>query len=229
MLIRLNAPSSATQVSSSYNPDQPIMPAQDLIDVRINVDGKPLQEYMEPEATGEGNKRVRYVEVKAGQEFSVQITWKAGFELMWTEALTVEVCIDDINFKIWKALEKKDIQHRRGRLLHDEYMFMQSVHLKNDITGTWERCPYTFGVLGISECRISTNRKPGTDHGAADEAPVNVTPQNVRKLGSIKVEVYRAAKVKLDKPYLWNGERPEILDEISEKALKGQPLKNNVK
>ena len=205
------------------------MPAQNLIDVRMIVDGKPLQEYIEPEATDEGNKRVRYVEVKAGQEFAVEVTWKAGFDLMWTEALMVKVWIDDMDFSIGRPLEKRDMQHRRGTLLHDNYAFLGSVQLKNDITGVWEQCPYTFGVLGMSECRISTNRKRETDYGAADEAPVNLTPQNVRKLGSILVEVYRAAKVKLDKPYVWNGKRPKILDEIPEKALKGQPLKNNVK
>jgi len=54
-------------------------------------------------------------------------------------------------------------------------------------------------------------------------------PGNIQRIGSIRVEVYRAVKVKLNKPYFWNGERPEILDELPEKALRGRHLKNNVK
>ena len=73
--------------------------------------------------------------------------------------------------------------------------------------------------------------KRGTDCGAADDAPMSLAlkPENIRKLGSIRIQVYRAEKVKRDKPYIGKGERPKILDEISEKALKGQPLKNNIK
>lgn len=151
MLIRANSPSSATQASSSGNPDQHIMPAQNLIDVRIIVDGQPLQEYMEPEATDEGNKRVRYVEVKAGQEFAVQVTWMAGFELMWTEALFFKVEIDDMELYTWDSLEKWEMRHLRGTLLHDHFATLDGVMLKNETTAKWEDCPYTFGVLGISE------------------------------------------------------------------------------
>jgi hypothetical protein len=127
------------------------MPAQDLIDVRIIVDGQPLQEYMEPEAIDEGSKRVRYVEVKAGQEFAVQVTWKAGFDFMWTEALTCRLWIDDLDFCTGDELEKRNIRHRHGKLLCDVSKITKVLMLKNDITAEWESCPYTFGVLGMSE------------------------------------------------------------------------------
>jgi hypothetical protein len=168
------------------------MPAQNLIDVRIIVDGQPLQEYMEPEAIDEGNERVRYVEVKAGQEFSVQVTRMAGFELMWTEALRFTVEIDDLDFYSWAQIEKKDMRHRRGVILHDHFNTVDSSRFKNDITAKWERCPYTFGVLGISECCGFTNNNQETDCGAGDEGPVNSTlkPENIKNLGSIRVQVY---------------------------------------
>jgi hypothetical protein len=68
------------------------MPEQDLIDVRFIVDGQPLQEYCEPEASDEGTERLRYVEITAGQEFSVQVTWSAGFTLQGRCALLPNKC-----------------------------------------------------------------------------------------------------------------------------------------
>jgi hypothetical protein len=43
------------------------------------------------------------------------------------------------------------------------------------------------------------------------------------------VSVYRAKAKLVPNPYVWDGAFTKPLDEISEKALKGKPIKNNVK
>lgn len=53
--------------------------------------------------------------------------------------------------------------------------------------------------------------------------------EDVQKLGSIRIDVYRAKKVKSDTPHFWEGEKPKVLDELPEKVLKGRAVKNNVK
>jgi len=135
------------------------MPVQNFIDVGIIVDGRPLQEYLEPEAIDEGSKRVRYVEVKAGQEFAVHVTFKAGFDLRWAEALMSRVKIDDMGFCLGQPLDidQRYMQHGHGILLHDCFVNMATVTLRNDITGILESCPLTLGVLGISKCGIFTD------------------------------------------------------------------------
>lgn len=123
------------------------MPEQDLIDVRVLVDGQPLEEHRESEATEEGIQRIRYVEVKAGQEFAIQICWKTGFDLNWAEALSYIFWVDKLPFCAYVQEERKDIHHRRGTLIKDVSETGRMVSLKNEIAGEWERFPYTFGVL----------------------------------------------------------------------------------
>jgi hypothetical protein len=206
------------------------MPEQDLIDVRVLVDGQPLQEYREPEATDEGPDRVRYVEVKAGQEFGIQITWKAGFDLKWTDALAYRLYVDDHNFFSYGAKEKRSIPHRRGTLVNDVLQVDESISFKNDVTGEWGICAYAFGVLGMSEWHKYDGWRE-TDRSIADDAPIDpcLKQGDIQELGCIRVKICRANKVKLDEPYCWQGQRPKTLDEIFENSLKGRALKNNVK
>jgi hypothetical protein len=43
------------------------------------------------------------------------------------------------------------------------------------------------------------------------------------------VSIFRAKQQKQDVPYVWDTEKPESLDELPEKVLKGKALKSNVK
>jgi hypothetical protein len=47
------------------------MPEQDLVGVRVMVNGQPLKEYLELETVDKGHERTKYVEVTAGQQFQV--------------------------------------------------------------------------------------------------------------------------------------------------------------
>jgi hypothetical protein len=121
------------------------MPEQDLIDVRFIVDGQPLQEYCEPEASDEGTERLRYVEITAGQEFSVQVTWSRA------DALYCQTSVDTNDFHTYRAAYKKDIFHLLGTLTVDHLECMSGNNFKNELTREWEYCPWVIGPLGISE------------------------------------------------------------------------------
>jgi hypothetical protein len=54
-------------------------------------------------------------------------------------------------------------------------------------------------------------------------------PSRLKKIGSIRVTVYRAEKTKLAVPHAFDGIRPKVLNEVPEQSLKGTAIKNNVK
>lgn len=96
--------------SSPCSQHRSIMPEQDLIDVRVLVDDQPLQVYREPETTDEGTDRVICIEITAGQEFGVQVTWSVGFNLHWADALYCKMwlmtatCSAITTFPKWTSL-----------------------------------------------------------------------------------------------------------------------------
>ncbi len=51
----------------------------------------------------------------------------------------------------------------------------------------------------------------------------------MKKIGSIRVIVYRAEQKKLPVPWAQDGKWPKVLDEIPEKILKGKAVKNNIR
>jgi hypothetical protein len=60
--------------------------------------------------------------------------------------------------------------------------------------------------------------------------PTYLTPSEIDSIGSIRVSVYRAReKIRETPRKYWGEEDPEPLDEISERALKGKAIKNNIK
>jgi hypothetical protein len=61
------------------------------------------------------------------------------------------------------------------------------------------------------------------------DVPAGFTADRIGRLGLIKVQFCRAEAVKRQEPFVENGARPEALDEVPEKALKGAELKINTK
>lgn len=51
----------------------------------------------------------------------------------------------------------------------------------------------------------------------------------LEKVGSVRVTLYRSKRTTRIIPLVHKGLRPEVLDEVSEKSLKGKALNNNVK
>jgi hypothetical protein len=127
------------------------MPQQDLVDLRVMVNGQPLKEYLELETVDEGHERTKYIEVTAGQQFQVKIEWKTGFKLRWAENLHYKVYIDDNDFHTFDAKPSKQITHHKGGLGKPFSLTFPGIRLKNKVTGEWERRPPVFGALGISE------------------------------------------------------------------------------
>lgn len=127
------------------------MPSQGLVDVRVIVGGRPLEEYLEPGTVDEGHTQSRYVEITAGQQFSVRFKWQAGFDLMWADGLYYKLLIDDSNLNHYRFTPKKDVTHDHGKLIVATVQNREDTSFKNEITGKWENCPFVFGAPGISE------------------------------------------------------------------------------
>lgn len=127
------------------------MPSQDLIDVRVIVGGRSLKEYREPGTVDEDHTQVRYIEITAGQQFGVQITWQAGFDFMWADGLYYKFEIDNDDSPAYSFTPKRDTAHYYGRLVKAEVETRDTDPFKNETTGQWEHCPYVFGALGIGE------------------------------------------------------------------------------
>lgn len=206
------------------------MPNNDFIDVRVLVGNELLQEHDDP--GGNGDKRgtaVRYVEATTGQEFAVQVKILPGFNLRHAPWLCSMLYIDNID-KAWQtAIPCKDLPHSRGVLLQEHTHLFRTTALK-DQQGLWRIAPYTFGALGISmylKHRYCARQLTYS----ADEAPTQngLTPEQVSKIGTIRISFYRAKRTLKAVPEFWHGGSFSELDEISEKQLKGREIKNNVK
>ncbi|ETI23424.1 hypothetical protein G647_05226 [Cladophialophora carrionii CBS 160.54] len=191
------------------------MPAQGCITAELYVDGQPLKEYSDPEREAEDDHRMtRYVEVKAGQRFSVKVALLPGFQFFTASDVRIEFYIDQNHH--WQSFNcpYESVVTYRAELQHREEVWFHSSLMKDEFTGQWVTTSYGFGPLAVD--------------GDAP-LPENLTPSDIDLLGSLRVSVYRAKKKTLYKPYVWDGSTPKPLDEISERALKGKAIKHNVK
>lgn len=76
---------------------------------------------------------------------------EAGYDLKRADALSYSSWVDNLPFCAYGQYEKVDIDPRRGTLVDDVSKTRQMVSFRNELTGEWERCPYSFGVLGMSK------------------------------------------------------------------------------
>jgi len=128
------------------------MPQVDLVDVRIVVDGQPLQEYPSPEnvAAADDGASLHFVEAVAGQEFSVKVTWLAGFETHEAPYLYYDLELDDREKGWYDACTYKKTQVHGGSLVQEVSSELGESMYK-DHQGQWKVFFFSFGALDISE------------------------------------------------------------------------------
>lgn len=70
-----------------------------------------------------------------------------------------------------------------------------------------------------------------TDPCPAEEFydPAKHRPEEISKIGSIRVKFYRARRSPKNKPYVASREPPQSFDELPECVLKGRDIKANTK
>ncbi|ERF69280.1 hypothetical protein EPUS_03984 [Endocarpon pusillum Z07020] len=190
------------------------MPSHNFIDVRTIVDGSPLIEYSAP---GDGDERDRtltqYVEVGPDQKFGVQITLQPGFDFQKADYVNYGFYLDNSSGRHYHAFSKCKASHSDGVLLSKMQCLRDRFRLKDDMSGVWKHCSYVFGSLGMNE----------------STATATLTPAQLENIGSIRVAVYRANRSKRAIPKVHEGKMPQVLDEVSEKSLKGKAIDNNIK
>ncbi|EXJ62729.1 hypothetical protein A1O7_03167 [Cladophialophora yegresii CBS 114405] len=191
------------------------MPALGHINVEVCVDGNPLREYSDPEREVEDDHHVtRYVEVKAGQKFSVEVVLLPGFKFFTASDVHIEFRIDQNNDVRYHNCPYESVEAHRGELRHRQEFWFHLRSVRDEVTGQWVSVCHEFGPLAVD--------------GDAP-LPENLTLSDIDLLGSLRVSVYRAKRKWLVEPYVWDGYPAKPLDEISERALKGKAIKNNVK
>ena len=120
------------------------MPVQDLIDVRVIVDGEEAIEYEDPDAV-DGDKRcVRYVETMPGQQFSINVTWLVGFKICWADALYCLVRKGDEAWKQSSWRNARELKHNQGTLTEPATISLSASILKDPETGKSTWCEWAF-------------------------------------------------------------------------------------
>lgn len=128
------------------------MPSQGFIDVRVLVDDQPLLEYFDPDSEVSDDHQVtRYVEVRAGQKFRVEVTLLPGFHFQRANYVKATLKIDhqrDHQFSCWSY---QDVKGRRGEVQDSQTTNYGGVRCRSPTTGRWFMADYEFGALGISK------------------------------------------------------------------------------
>lgn len=129
------------------------MPLSECVDVRIEVGGKTLTEYPEPDNADDSHHDVtRYVEVKTGQTFAVVVKILPGFETHLTPYLRVTCDIDQNTGYFLPSCSCKDgaiIIH--GRLSQQPMKRRHARRQQEAGTGAWYTYLFGFRALGLSK------------------------------------------------------------------------------
>ena len=130
------------------------MPLQDLIDVRVIVDGKEAIEYKDPDAV-DGDKRcVRYIETMPGQQFSIKVEWLAGFRLLKADALSCAVLMGNVDLADHNRLVIGSMNQSRGILTEPAILDFTDTILKDPETGGLAACGWAFEGVELSELTL---------------------------------------------------------------------------
>lgn len=123
------------------------MPVHDHLEVRITVDGQPLQEYQVPDdEETDGNKIVRYIEATVGQRFEVSVRWLPGFNLMQATNLIHSLHLDD------QSLLPDPIERKVLTSQHDKLKYEYSYKYRAANAGQGKTVYYSFGAF--ETCKI---------------------------------------------------------------------------
>ena len=133
------------------------MPVQDLIDVRVIVDGEEAIEYEDPDAFDEDNTCVRYIETKPGQKFSICIEWLPGFRIRWADALYCSVDLGDGAGHPQSWLTTRQLEHDRGTLTEQAILYISSSIHEDLKTGRHNRYEWAFEGIELSKLSIAAS------------------------------------------------------------------------
>lgn len=126
------------------------MPEQNLIDVRILVNGQSLQEFPDTDGQYTGNENVVcYVQAETGQAFEVQVKWLSGYSLRHAPFLRAELKVDGHDTIACYSIKATKLRLKKGSLSKDFKKTFASVIAKNELE-QWKRYTFTFGALGLS-------------------------------------------------------------------------------
>ncbi|KAK5326754.1 hypothetical protein LTR93_003617 [Exophiala xenobiotica] len=190
------------------------MPSKDFIDVRVLVDGQPLIEYIPPDGEAEHDQNLtRYVELKAGQKFSVRMALMPGFEFRHAPLVHSRFRVDVNGCYLLMNVEYSECDTHKGTLGKAIERKFACTPWKDESTGTWHNYEFEFGALGVGE---------------ESPLPADLSPSEIDLLGSLRLTVYRGKPQKLDKPCVFDEEMPKIVTELPERLLKGKEIKNNM-
>ncbi|KAH0846626.1 hypothetical protein FOPE_11948 [Fonsecaea pedrosoi] len=189
------------------------MPCEDFIDVSVHVDGAPLAEYADPEAADSKNATkfatTRYVEVKAGQKFAVHVKLLAGFKFHSATHLRAALYIDQESRATTKTIKlPPNCPVHANVLRSSRECQIESRLMLDEKTGTWFTYDLQFGDLAVND---------------------EIESGDFSSLGTLHVKVFRATKVLRHQPFKYTTKLKKPLDEVSETALKGRDVSNNVK
>ncbi|OAL35984.1 hypothetical protein AYO20_04645 [Fonsecaea nubica] len=196
------------------------MPCEDFIDVSVHVDGAPLAEYADPEAADSKNATkfatTRYVEVKAGQKFAVHVKLLPGFKFHSATHLRAALYIDQESRATTKTIKLPPNCPVHANVLRTERECqIESRLMLDETTGTWSTYDLQFGDLAVKD-----------DWFLSDD---EIESGDFSSLGTLHVKVFRATKVLRHQPFTYTANLKKPLDEVSETALKGRDVSNNVK
>ncbi|KAJ9500418.1 hypothetical protein H2202_004213 [Exophiala xenobiotica] len=197
------------------------MPSKDFIDVRVLVDGQPLVEYHNPDGEAD-HDLTRYVEVKAGQKFTIRMALMPGFEFRRAPLVHYRFRVDVNGCYTWNNVEYSECDTHKGTLGKAIERKFTRTPWKDESTGTWHNYEFEFGALGVGELIKPFMQREETP------LPADLSPSGIDLLGSLRFTVYRGKPQKFDKPYVFDEEMPKIVTELPERLLKGKEIKNNM-
>lgn len=212
------------------------MPIQDLIQVRVFVDGEEAIEYEDPDGVDEDNKCVRYIETRPGQKFSVYIVWLPGFRIRWADALYCLVDKNDGTGPDHNWFTARELWHDHGTLTKPALQeFSFSVH-DDPTTGRCNLYEWAFEGVELSKLSLAANYEVHMFNlMAVDSNSEFLSISETQAIGSIHVTVYRAKKIKLegnctaDRDAYDLGTVPAPKTELPECMFKGKDVKQTVK
>lgn len=130
------------------------MPIKNLIDVRVMLDAEVAHDY---EISGEEDSRtkmVRYIQVKAGQNFGVSVAWLEGFEVHPEIAdwgLKYEIRKHDEINSVGHFFPGSQTKHRNGLLIESVMNRCRGQYNKDKATGEYESVMWAFEELETSK------------------------------------------------------------------------------
>lgn len=128
------------------------MPVHDHIDVRVTINGRPLQEYPPPDS--EETKRteiVRYIGATVGQRFMIHVRWLPGFELKGAVNLVSTLRLDNED---WVPTEPVKVlaSQNTNDILNEEREYILGHASVSTEKGLWKNLYYTFAPLELCMC-----------------------------------------------------------------------------